>query len=67
MAEWEEDGALVCIHANKEVAEETLRRIRRARNEGIEVEGDTGMVEVVLVHDAEWFREHGGCIFPGFL
>ncbi|KAL3488061.1 beta-lactamase-like protein [Aspergillus germanicus] len=67
MAEWEENGALVCIHENKKLAEETLRRIRRARNEGTEVEGDTGTVEVVLAHDAEWFMEHAGWIFPGFL
>ncbi|KAL3461033.1 beta-lactamase-like protein [Aspergillus heterothallicus] len=63
MAEWEENGATVCIHANKAMAEETLRKMQSARDAGV----DGATVEVVFAHDAEWFEGHRECIFPGVL
>ncbi|PVH81140.1 Metallo-hydrolase/oxidoreductase [Cadophora sp. DSE1049] len=61
MATWEEDGQLVCIHAERDLALETLERILQVRQSGLQ-----GIkVEVVLAHDARWFEDHQTAIFPG--
>ncbi|KAH8597555.1 beta-lactamase-like protein [Bisporella sp. PMI_857] len=61
MAIWEENGQTVCIHADRELASETLGRIRQIKCNGL----DGAKVEVVLAHDAKWLEEHQGAIFPG--
>ncbi|KAI8239222.1 Cytochrome P450 monooxygenase mpaDE [Colletotrichum sp. SAR 10_99] len=60
MASWSENGMTVCIHADKEVATDTLRRIRELKTHGFE----GSVVEVVLAHDAKWFWEHQDAIWP---
>jgi glyoxylase-like metal-dependent hydrolase (beta-lactamase superfamily II) len=61
MATWEESGQTVCIHTEKELASETLGRIRLVKENGL----DRVKVEVVLAHDAKWLKDHQGAIFPG--
>ena len=47
IGEWTDDnGHLCCIHADKEVAEETIKRIR--------IMEKGGNVEIILAHDVEW-------------
>lgn len=60
MATWHENGMHVCIHVDKEKAEETLGRIQWLRIRGIE----GAAVEVVLAHDDDWFRDHKSVIWP---
>ncbi|KAH6719983.1 beta-lactamase-like protein [Leptodontidium sp. MPI-SDFR-AT-0119] len=61
IATWEEGGQHVCIHSEKDLALETLERIVQVRQRGLL----GAKVEVVLAHDAVWFDEHKGAIFPG--
>ncbi|EKD20927.1 uncharacterized protein L3040_005862 [Drepanopeziza brunnea f. sp. 'multigermtubi'] len=42
------EGHVCCIHVSREMAEQTIERIRRAEAEG---------VEVILAHDVEWERD----------
>lgn len=60
MASWEENGMTVCIHVDKEVAMDTLERIRDLREGGLE----GARVEVVLAHDADWFRNNSEAVWP---
>lgn len=60
MAAWHENGMHVCIHVDKQKAEETLGKIQWLRIRGIE----GAAVEVVLAHDADWFRDHESAIWP---
>lgn len=61
MAEWEENGQHVCIHADKNLASATLRRIQKLKTHGFQ----GGTVEVVLAHDAQWYHNNQQAIFPG--
>lgn len=54
MASWMENDMLVCIHVDKDVAADTLRRIQNIREQG----SDGAAVEVVLAHDGQWFSSH---------
>lgn len=46
IGEWKDAaGNTCCIHANRQKAEETIARIRRAEKDG---------VEVIFAHDVEW-------------
>ncbi|KAI8711921.1 Lactamase-B domain-containing protein [Fusarium sp. LHS14.1] len=63
MAEWVENGMNVCIHMDKALAAETVRKIRQVRREGLE---GVPKVEVVLAHDGEWFDKHQDAILPGY-
>ncbi|KAH6975049.1 beta-lactamase-like protein [Ilyonectria sp. MPI-CAGE-AT-0026] len=63
-AEWEENGATVCIHADKALATETLGTIRRLQSEGFAA---CPHVEVILAHDLGWYQGHQDAIFPGLL
>jgi glyoxylase-like metal-dependent hydrolase (beta-lactamase superfamily II) len=63
MATSEEGGQNMCIHSEKELAIETVRKIQKARKEGI----DGASVEVVLAHDANWLKGHQDAIWPGKL
>lgn len=62
MSEWVENGMNVCIHMDKALAAETVRKIRQIRDEGL---GGVPKVEVILAHDGEWFDQHKDAIFPG--
>lgn len=55
----DEEGKTCCIHADKEMAEEDIARIR----ELMELEGV--MVEVVLAHDEVWKEAHLEAFYPG--
>lgn len=61
MAEWEENGQHVCIHADKRLASNTLSRIQKLKTDGFR----GGSVEVVLAHDAQWYQNNLNAIFPG--
>ncbi|KAJ5388758.1 beta-lactamase-like protein [Penicillium cosmopolitanum] len=61
MAEWEENGRHVCIHADKDLALGTLHRIQNLKENGFQ----GGSVEVVLAHDTEWYQNNLKSIFPG--
>ncbi|KAA8652814.1 hypothetical protein EYZ11_012332 [Aspergillus tanneri] len=63
IATWEENGMVVCIHADKELAADTVARIRSLREEGFR----GGKVEVVLAHDAKWYEEHQYSIWPSHI
>lgn len=63
MAEWEENGQHVCIHADKRLASDTLNRIQTLKTDGFQ----GGSVEVVLAHDAQWYHNNERAIFPGAL
>ncbi|KAH8692215.1 beta-lactamase-like protein [Talaromyces proteolyticus] len=63
IATWEENGMVVCIHADKELAVDTVAKIRRLRKEGFR----GASVEVVLSHDAKWYKEYQKSIFPAKL
>ncbi|KAF9880199.1 metallo-beta-lactamase superfamily protein [Colletotrichum karsti] len=60
MATWCENGMTVCIHADKEVATDTLRRIRELKTKGFR----GANVEVVLAHDESWFWQHQNAVWP---
>lgn len=62
MASWIENGQSVCIHANRDVASDTIRRIRELRDKGF---GKSSKVEVALAHDIAFFNSHEYCIWPG--
>ena len=69
IAEWcdpEMPSATRCIHTDKEVAQQTLRRIRDAEQGVAE---DLGCVEVVFSHDPAWeaSAKQAGRFFPGQL
>ncbi|KAJ5471315.1 hypothetical protein N7530_008672 [Penicillium desertorum] len=57
--------SVCCIHSNKDVAEDTLARIRAT----LQQPGELGTVEVVFAHDGSWEREaeKQGRFFPGRL
>lgn len=63
MATWPENGMRVCIHSDRPVAEETVRRIRKFRDDG--GLGGQEMVEVVLAHDLAFWKAHQDAIWPG--
>jgi hypothetical protein len=42
------EGHICCIHANREVAEQTIDRIRKLEEQG---------VEIIFAHDVEWERD----------
>lgn len=42
------EGYTCCIHANREIAEETIERIREVERQG---------VEVIFAHDVEWEQD----------
>ncbi|CRG84137.1 hypothetical protein PISL3812_01464 [Talaromyces islandicus] len=63
MATWEENGMVVCIHSDKDLASDTITKIRRLRKEGF----CGASVEVVLAHDIKWYNEHQDGIFPAIL
>lgn len=42
------EGHICCIHANREMAEQTIERIRKIEEQG---------VEVIFAHDVEWERD----------
>jgi glyoxylase-like metal-dependent hydrolase (beta-lactamase superfamily II) len=49
IGEWTDaEGHVCCIHADREQAEETIRKIRVLEKEG---------VEVIFAHDVEWENE----------
>lgn len=60
MATWEENGQEVCIHADKDLAFDTVKRIQLLRKRGFR----GGKVDIVLAHDAKWYEEHQGAIWP---
>lgn len=60
MATWEENGMTVCIHVDIQVSKDTLRRIRALREDGL----DGARVEVVLAHDAAWFKNNTEAVWP---
>ena len=61
MATWFENGQHVCIHVDKPLAEDTVRRIRKLKELGF---SGSGTVKVVLAHDLLFFREHQYAIWP---
>ncbi|KAF2018234.1 Metallo-hydrolase/oxidoreductase [Aaosphaeria arxii CBS 175.79] len=65
MATWWENGLDVCIHVDRELAEDTVQRIRMLRDQGVEHNSD--IVDVVLAHDLLYFRQHQYAIWPGSL
>lgn len=60
MAEWEENGQHLCIHIDKPKAMETVRKIQNIQRMGLE----DAEVEVVLAHDAEWFKNNQAVVWP---
>ncbi|KAJ9641772.1 hypothetical protein H2199_004984 [Coniosporium tulheliwenetii] len=60
MATWQENGMDVCIHADKDLAFETVARIKHVRDHGLKDQ----KVEVVLAHDASWLDKHQYAIWP---
>jgi glyoxylase-like metal-dependent hydrolase (beta-lactamase superfamily II) len=69
IAEWHDPkmpGVTQCIHVDKEVAKQTLKRIRNAERGVAE---ELGCVEVVFSHDPEWEvnAKKAGRFFPGCL
>ncbi len=70
IATWTDaEGNYCCIHADIEATKETLRRMRTAVEEGLEVDGQKGAVEVVFAHNAVWEKEarEQGRFWPGKL
>lgn len=66
IATWTDaEGKHCCIHADIEATKETLRRMRVAKEEGLE----GGDVEVVFAHNPVWEREarEEGRFWPGKL
>jgi glyoxylase-like metal-dependent hydrolase (beta-lactamase superfamily II) len=69
IAEWEDPGrssVTHCIHMNKRIAKQTLKRIRDAEMGAAEV---LGCVEVVFAHDPIWEADakKNGRFWPGHL
>ncbi|KAF3404438.1 hypothetical protein DPV78_003218 [Talaromyces pinophilus] len=60
MATWEENGQEVCIHADKDLAFDTVKRIQLLQKKGFR----GGKVDIVLAHDAKWYQEHQDAIWP---
>ena len=52
-------GAVRCVHVNREVAEESIRRIGKLL--------DISRVQVLIAHDFNWYNANkgGGSFFPG--
>ena len=70
IATWTDaEGKYCCIHADIEATKETLRRMRTAVEEGLDIDGQKGEVEVVFAHNAVWEKEarEGGRFWPGKL
>ena len=68
IATWmDAEGRYCCIHADIEMTKDTLRRIRRAGEEGVAVDGEVAGVEVVFAHNYVWEGEarERGRFFPG--
>jgi glyoxylase-like metal-dependent hydrolase (beta-lactamase superfamily II) len=66
IATWTDaEGRYCCIHADIEATKETLRRMRVAKDEGVE----GGELEVVFAHNPVWEREarDRGRFWPGKL
>jgi len=62
---WENDhGETMCIHLNREVAKETIERIRQVMMCKSESGGE---VEVILAHDTLWYDRNLDQIFPAIL
>lgn len=64
IATWEEHGVRHCIHQNKTEAEDTLKRIRRLKENGLPHENHS-KVQVVLAHDSVWADKNREAVFPG--
>lgn len=60
MATWKENGMVVCIHADRELAFKTVGKIKEARSNGLLGK----KVEVVLAHDGKWYENHRYAIWP---
>lgn len=59
---WENDhGETVCIHLDREAAEESIRRIRQVV---ASTARDGQEVEVILAHDSVWFGQNQHRMFP---
>ena len=52
-------GAVRCVHVNREVAEESIRRIGKLL--------DISRVQVLIAHDVDWYdaNKGGDAFFPG--
>jgi glyoxylase-like metal-dependent hydrolase (beta-lactamase superfamily II) len=69
IAEWQDPkmpSVIQCIHIDKEVAKQTLKRIRDAEHGVAE---ELGCVEIVFSHDPVWEAnaKQAGRFFPGYL
>jgi len=59
---WEDAGGqITCIHLDKEVAEESIRKLRRLQT----VKGAD--VELIAAHDEGWLERNQASMFPGLL
>lgn len=54
-------GQTICIHLDKESAEESIRKLRRLQN------AKGGTVELVAAHDEEWLENNQHAVLPGHL
>jgi len=60
IGEWTtDDGICTCIHLDRSVAEESIKKLRRLK----ETEGTR--VEMICAHDEMWLEAHPEAIFPG--
>ncbi|PSK40242.1 hypothetical protein B9Z65_8182 [Elsinoe australis] len=56
-------GHTFCIHLDKEVAEESIRRLRELEKSG----GEGVEVELIAAHDEVWMGRNKGSFLPGVL
>ena len=64
IAEWKHGETLHCAHANKKAAQQTIKRVRDARDH---FDASIGPMEIIFAHDAEWARAAAECnkFWPG--
>ncbi|KAK5224292.1 hypothetical protein LTR47_009903 [Exophiala xenobiotica] len=67
IATWQDqNGVDCCMHQDKALAEDTLHRIRRLKEDGLALEhGCPWEVQVVLAHDVAWTNKNKDAVFPG--
>jgi glyoxylase-like metal-dependent hydrolase (beta-lactamase superfamily II) len=62
---WVNDhGETVCIHLNREGAEESIRRVRQLITSTAQ---STQEVDIIMAHDTEWYRKNRHRMFPNSL
>ncbi|KAK8113177.1 Metallo-hydrolase/oxidoreductase [Apiospora sp. TS-2023a] len=58
-------GGLRSVHTDTAIARNTLDRIKRFAETGVEIEGRRVEVEVVVAHDGVWAERNRGRFWPG--